>query len=278
MKFIQSLLIGLLLALPCHAAITHVSTGAGGGAVGTTSLSITPPASRAAGNIELVFICNKYPTNGPSAPTDTASSVYTLLGQASGGSGASGADSGNVYITVYYRILTGTESGNITVAIASGNSATGCAVQYNRSAGDSWGIAIATGADGTLGNDWTITYGSDPGITAGDMCVVGNACNGQTGSEDTTLEALACSGVTFGSMAERFDSFTNLGEDCGLFVSQHPADSGTSNAAPTYSATLSAAVSHAGASACVRLREVTEVSGSANSVLGGTKVFGGVIQ
>lgn len=224
----------------------------GTGASGTTSLSLTSPATIAAGDLLLCAVANKYPTNGPSAPTG-----YTLLGQGTGGSGASGIDSGNVYITVYYKVADGTEDGSaVSVTITSGNSARGMILLYTKAAGKDWGLAITNGASGTPGTAWAATGAANPGITTGDFVVCLSAANSDVAAYGTH-SILATSAVMAGAN-ERNDAATGNGDDCAFFAADASCTSGTAIAAPTYTAIATASVANGpcGSTAFVRLREI----------------------
>lgn len=224
---------------------------AGAAAAGSTSLAVPWPASPVAGNLAALTIANKFPTNGPTTPTD-----WTLPsnGQASGGIGVNGTDSGNVYCTVYYFVLLGTESGNLSVTITSGNSAVGRIFQYSKTGG-AWDIAAVNGTDLVADASWAITYGANPGIRQKDMILVASAIN----TDDYTYsgQALTVTGCTLGTETERQDSGTITGSDCALMVSDHVIASGTATAAPTYAATSSgtdSSVRPGGASVLLRIR------------------------
>lgn len=245
-------------------AVSFRSIGAlGAGNVGTTSLSINYPTAGGApqsGDLLLLVVFNKYPTNGPSTP-----SGYNTItnGQASGGEGSAGIDAGTVYVTVFSRIADGTESGAVSVSIPSGNSSAGAVLCYQKGSG-TWDFAATNGSDNS-GNStsWSITGAADPGVTAGDMLIALNAINsdGQTFSS----QAMSQSGITFGTATERVDAGTNQGDDVGGMISDHVVSSGTSSGVPTYTATASASATNRPAGACVilRIRETTGTTGDA---------------
>jgi hypothetical protein len=228
--------------------------GSGVAAVGTTSLAIAYPATPASGDLLVIFICNKYPTNTPSQPSGFTTPANN---QFSGGAGAAGADSGNVYVTTYTRISDGTETGSITVTVTGGNTCIGRMWRLSKAANKIWDIACAGGADNSAGTAWSVTAGSNPGVTAADLVLVASALNGNT--DTATVEAITQTGVTFGTMTEEQDSGTNNGDDCSLWMTSHPVNSGTGSAAPVYTATVggTGSATAAGASLFMRLREVT---------------------
>ena len=232
-------------------AIAYVD--AGTVAAGTTSLSVPYPATVAAGNLLVLAICNKYPTNRPSTPTDwTAPSGN----QYSGGAGSAGADTGTVYITYYVKIATGSETGNVSVTLTSANTCIGRIFRFSKAATATWAYACAGGSDNSAGTAWSVTAGSDPGVTANDLLIIASAMcgNPMTGSG----YGLTQTGVTFGSITERQDSGTNNGDDCSLIVVTVPISSGTGSAAPVFTFTVggTASATAAGASGILRMREL----------------------
>src|ERR1041385_2007993 len=107
-------------------------------ATGTTSLSVAYPTGIVAGDLLVLPISSKYPTNGPVTPTG-----WTLLpdAQASGGHGSSGTNTGNVYMTVFFKVADGTESGNLSVSIPSGNAAMARMYRYTSTGAGAWSVA-----------------------------------------------------------------------------------------------------------------------------------------
>lgn len=229
---------------------------AGAAATGSTSLSVPYPAGLSAGMLLVLAVSNKYPTNGPSTP-----SGFTLLAQVSGGAGSAGADAGQVYSTVYYKVSDGTESGNLTVTLTSSNSAVGRMFAYSKTE-SSWDLAATTDDDTSAGASMSFAFPEDPGVTANDMIVVAMAVNG-TGATFSS-HATTQSGVTFDALTERQDSGTTTGDNCGLVVIDRAVSSGTSSAAPSYTSTANTTFGSypAGAAVFIRLREVAGGGGT----------------
>lgn len=225
----------------------------GGWATGTTSLSVPYPAGIQAGDLLVLAIANKYPANSPTAPTDW---VIPANGQQSGGSGSNGIDTGNVYATIMVKIATGSESGSLTVNIASGDSAVANMVLYRKAADKSWEYVCTNGSDNSAGTSWSVTGAANPGITAGDRMFTCSGIN--TDSYMFSSHALAASGVTFGAVLAD-GSGTNLGQDCFCTLTDHVVSSGTASAAPTFTMSASGTTTNnpAGATVIMRMREVT---------------------
>ncbi len=234
-------------------AIAYEATGAPAVATGTTTLSVAYPTTVAAGNLLILFIANKYPTNGPATPDGwTAPSGN----QYSRGGGTPGVDTGDVYITLFLKIADGTETGNVSVTLTGANTSIGRIFRYSKDASKDWEYVCAGGSDNAAGTSWSVTAGSNPGVTANDMVLVGSGICGNTNT--ATAEAITQTGVTFGTMQERQDSGSNTGDDIAMWMTEHPVSSGTGSAAPVYTATVAGtgSATAAGASLFLRLREV----------------------
>lgn len=248
-------------------AIAFVAAGAA--ATGTTSLSIAFPAGISAGNLLAIAVANKYPANGPATPTDF---IAPSDNQGSGGQGASGGDAGNVYATAFYKVATGSESGSVTVGIASGNSAIGRMFAYSNATG-LWSVACTFGADNTADTSWSVTGGADPGVTTGDVVLAISAINGADGTQQAASQAITQTGITYGAMTERQDSGTSAGDNSHLVVSEHPVTSGTSSDVPVYTFTADTTIganAPAGATVLMRLRES---SAAATSLIWSPEAF-----
>jgi hypothetical protein len=237
-----------------RAAVAFANAGAV--ATGSTALNVPHPTGVVAGDLLVLAIGNKYPTNGPATPAG-----WTLWANAlgSGGVGTPGNDRGPVYSTVFVKVAVGGETGNLAVSIPSGNSAMGRMFRYTKAAAGTWGVAATNGADNTAGTDWSVTGAADPGIAGGDMVVVVSSTNGNA-VRAWVSESVAAAGLTFGTHTERQDSNSGTGNDMTLVVSDHTVTSGCSTAAPvfTMTATVGAPTANTptGASVFLRIREL----------------------
>lgn len=242
-----------------YPAEDSISFGSAGAVVGgTTSLSVPHPTGIQPDDLLVLVIVNKYPTNAPTLPTGW---VALSNNQANGGSGASGIDTGSVYTTIFVKIADGTESGNLAVTITSGNAARGRMFRYAKSKGMKWDLACAQGADNTAGTDWSVTGGSDPGMQAGDVVLVGSGTN--TDAYSYKNQKITQTGVEYDpGVIEREDSGGSNGDDLALVVSEHRILSGTSSAAPIFTMTSqnTAANRPAGGSVFLRIRQVATPS------------------
>lgn len=220
-------------------------------ASGSTSLSVAYPAGLSSGDLLLLCVVNKYPVNGPSTP-----SGWTLVAQKSGGVGASGADSGSVYSTVFSKVADGTESGSLSVTITSGNSSLGRMLCYSNATGG-WDIANTTDDDTVASTSLSFTFPANPGVTAGDFVVA--ACGANGTSATYSSPSFTQTGITFGTPTQRNGSGTTTGDNCDCIIYDVSVNSGTASAAPVFVATANTTFGNypAGASVFVRLREAS---------------------
>lgn len=229
-------------------AISYINRGST--ASGTTSLSIPLPASRVNGRLMVLAIGNKHPPNGPvGTPTGWTAPANN---QASGGAGANGVDSGPLYVTIFTRIIDGTESGNVSVTITGGNVSTGWIMQFAKTTGE-WDVACAIGAQNTAAENVDIVGGSDPGTAAGDMMLFSWAVSTDGGAAVLGEEMyISQPGITFGAITGDTDSNT-AGNDMRFILSYATATAGTSSGVPSGGSVFTVATS--GAGVFVRLRE-----------------------
>lgn len=219
---------------------------------GTTSLSVAYPGSISAGNMLLLVIVNKYPTNGPSTP----SGGWALLAQKEGGSGSPGADSGNVYTTVYWKEADGTETGNVSVTITGGNSARGAILNFSKTTG-TWALAASGGAVNTPTTSWSATTDAGIDLAPGDVLFAATGCYSDA-IAGFGSHAFSASGVTFGTVSEHYEGATGSGDDIRTVGASGSVSSGSGSGAVTYTASLSN--NQAGSTVVVRLREATSVA------------------
>lgn len=226
--------------------------GSGGSAAGgTTSITQAFPATVNAGDGLLLAVTGKYPANLPSVPTG-----FTLLGTYSGGAGSSGSQSGQTYAQWYWKIAAGTEGGtNLTITITGGNVAKSTMIRYLKDAGATWSTPlIAGGSKNTAGTAYSVTADVVMRMLPGDLLVAVTAINSSTPT--WSAELAVASGATFGTMTERTESNSALGDQMSFFVSEHPVTGGPATGLITYTATGSSTLANepAGASIFVVLR------------------------
>jgi len=153
-----------------------ISFGAlGAVAHGTTSLSVPHPSGIAAGHLLALAIVNKYPTNAPSTPAG-----WTAGPRSTGGTTPNGSDQGQLYISWFYKVATGSEAGNLAVTITGGNTSSGRMYRFANATGtwDVAGCTMTNTVNYAAGSTAVNCLGdSDPGIAAGDMVLTNFGCN-----------------------------------------------------------------------------------------------------
>lgn len=242
-------------------AITFQSAG--------TPSAVTPsptpsyPTSIAAGDLLWLLVVNKYPTNGPSTP-----SGWTFYAQTSGGQGSSGADSGNVYVTLYYRIADGTETGTFTVTITGANSSRAQVTRWSKGAGETWGLSSPSTATFAAGTAVSFTGSIDPGAATGDQIAVFGGAN--TNAFSLSSPKLTLPGTVIGDPGGPFQESAGAnGDHIRIWGSQHGVTSGVSSGAPAFTATYSGTSgnSPAGAAIIVRMSVRGAIASSTGKLL-----------
>ncbi len=212
-----------------------------------------------------LHVVNKYDPNVPDEPLlEPPANIWFNTAQVSGGAGASGADSGVIVNTLFTRILDGSETGTANVPITSANSSiarmlTFRCLRAQRSAGDesipgTWSLAAASGARNLADATFVVTFGSDPGIQRGDLCIVfaGYNRDGQGTPAPAMRTTLVVPGCDMSYGIVRTNNASTTGDDCGYSITQFHCLYGTSSGAAVYTATMSGAP--AGAAVLLRLR------------------------
>jgi hypothetical protein len=229
---------------------------------GGTSVAPAYPSGIQAGDALILFVHQKPSTaNGG---TVTTPSGWTLLGSLTGAGGYSstlGADTGNTNVFVYYKTtVSGSETGTQSVTVGTNGV---CSAQIHRispnSSGSTWSYAMATGSRTTGSASTSITFGTDPGVAAKDLCVCYFGIpTDVTVPNQFSAEAFSQTGITWGTVTEANEPVTATGNDLGGVVCYAQAVSGTSSAAPVFSTTAGGTVTNVrGPAAFVRVREVS---------------------
>lgn len=237
-------------------AITYQSAGAVGlNTSGTSTFTCAYPASIVL-NDYLVLIVGVKPSTANTGGTISTPALWTLVTSLlyGGGYGASqGTNTGNSSIYGFVHVASGTETGSLTVTDSSIDNAWG---QIHRLSHTGTGWAAATGATGSdiTAGDVSITFGSDPGMTAGDYVIAAMCASSNLAT--FSAEALSATGVTFGTVTEVSEPKVTVGNRSGGFIVQAPVSSGTSSAAPVLTATTGGTTTDArGPGIIIRIRE-----------------------
>ncbi len=228
-------------------AISYV--GAGATAAGTTGINIPYPTGLIAGDMLIIMVANKYPNNGPATPAG-----WTQVGQHSAGSGVAGADSGSCYVTIICKESDGTETGNRSVTVASGNSSIGKMIAIRKPADGVWApLAISTSSITTPATNSTTQFSGLP-VIINDFLLAVYAVNsdGQTFSGYT----LIATGASFGAITEIADDGSAGGDDAKLVAAYLLVSEGSSNGPVNFGITANTTLTNApaGPLALVRAR------------------------
>ena len=200
---------------------------------GTTSIGLTPPASTAAGDLDLIWIANK---NSSVTPTNPAGG-WTLLGQQAVGTGADGAGTGLIMLSVWSRILAGAATGT-TVTITGANCAMGGGMVYRKAGGDpAWGPTISFGSDTSSGTGFSATVSSNLLVAVGDYLLSVGCFTAQTTlpGRNMTIPGVTntLTGINSGGTAN--------GNDMFVWTDHTVSTAGTQSAASTTTGTAGVA-------------------------------------
>jgi hypothetical protein len=240
-------------------AITFQSASAVGVSAlgGDATFNVAYPASIAAGDL-LVLIVARKPSVANSGDTPDISGWTSLGAEFLGGGYGSTltTDAGNTGIKAFSRVADGSETGNLTIDITTTSVAWGIMFRLSNATGV-WGVAAATGQD-TAAGSVSISFSSDPGVTAGDYILGAMSIpTDVTTPAQFSASALTQTGVTFGTVTEVAEPDTATGSDMGGVVFRAPVTAGTSSAAPVYTATAGGTTTNVrGPGIFIRVREL----------------------
>jgi len=231
---------------PPTPAVTFNSIGAG--ANGGTSVSPTYPASIAAGDLLVLTVTS----GGATSPTPSTPAGWTSQGSYVTTDGTYGIDTGPRRVTVFTKVAAGGETGTLAVTITGGDSCRGSIMRVTKGqASYTWGIAATGGNYSAAGTAVSVTGGAI-GFAPGDLVIVSNGQRVDTATQ--SAQALAASGITFGTLTNRTSTAVTTGNDHRHVIDSRPVTAGTASVAPTWSYTASAACS--AAIHFLRIREV----------------------
>jgi hypothetical protein len=220
----------------------------------TGNPAATYPASITRGDLLILLVGTKPDTSASTRPVGD----FVYLGAYAGGGGTTGADTGPTLIEVFWKIATGAETGTQTVT-NTGNSVSWVQMYRFTNSTKFWSLAIAGGTDSTTGTAWSVTCDVNPGITSGDMILVGSCTPTDIAvGAQFTAESVSATGATLGSMVEVSEPQSSSGNDIGGFVFYMSCSAGTSSAAPVITATAGSTTTNVrGPSALIRIREAS---------------------
>lgn len=223
---------------------------------GTTTYDV-PYVGVAAGSLAILSVIVRPSTN---VPTILADDGWTLIVNVTGGAG-SGVDSGLTRMCKWYKVLDGTETGNVTVSNVggSGNMVHGVMDVYTKT-GARWGVTqnYASGDVTNAANFSGTTATLGTALAAGDLVHVGFALNTDATS-GITVQVASQSGTTFSARSARSRLGSSDGEDGTIYtydctVTTASPGTGALTVGATYAATSS------GAGAVTVLREISSIN------------------
>ena len=233
------------------------------GALASHADTITPalPGGVAAGQLAVLTVVSGHPDESiPTVP-----SGWSRAGTVSGGGGAFGAGTGPRRVTVFVRVLTGSEAAP-TTRIPSGGTGShiaGRVATLSRSAGTGWRWSLSAGEDTSADTTFSAAGATAVPWAVGDFIVLGYGLRSSTPT--MSAEGITASGITFGTVTERADDAVATGHTARLGLATGSVSAGSGTQAPTVTATLSA--SHTGVGGVLRIREATStISVSQQSV------------
>lgn len=228
-------------------AIAHRATGTAVFSAATMAPAI--PAAQTVGDMMLLLVGGK--------PYNASLSVegWTFLGMFTDGSTGAGVDTGSMFVTAWFKeCLNDVET---DPSIVEGGTAWdvvgGLVMVFSKATTEQWEVpVIVGGGDATAGTGFSVTAGSNPGITAGDACVSFAAFRSDAATPCSShLVATATSATFTNTHDPGTDPESTTGGDMGMCVNRATL-TGTASAAPVMAATLAA--SHTGSAAFIRLR------------------------
>lgn len=224
-----------------------------------TSITLTYPAGLVVNEILVLVIGMKPSTANSGSVTTPAGWTPVPNGSQTGAGGYGttlGADTGNTNVFSFYRVVTGTLTGNFTVTIAASNVAWANMVEFRNDSG-SWEVAGATGQDTAAGNVSIVTSPT-LALRPGDELIGAMVIPSDvTTPAQFSAQAFTATGVTFGAITELAEPDSTTGNDIGGFLCYGEVTANTVTAAVTLSATAGGTTTNVrGPGLVVRLREV----------------------
>lgn len=226
------------------------------GATGTAVFgqnSITPTLPSASITNMMLLLCGGKPYNR-GIGANPAGQGWTSLGTFSDGTTAAGVDVGSMIVEAWYKEHTGSESNpTITEGSPTYDVMGALVMVFTKAANETWDTPVMVGGgDATAGTGFSVTAGSNPGITAGDHCISFAAFRSDAATPCSSHLVATATGATFSNTHDpATDPESTTGGDMGMCVNRATV-TGTASAAPVIAATLGA--SHTGSAAFIRLR------------------------
>jgi hypothetical protein len=232
--------------------IAFIAAGAAGS--GTTSCLVPFPATVLEGYGLIMKIGTKLQTPIVSTP-----SGWRRIKETIAYSGSNGSDQGAIRQTLFWREADGTETGNVTVTIAGGNSAHGIIYAFEKDPRAEWNISVYQGHHNVPNlTAYSATSYEYPVSVTGDLFFVIHAIN--TDTYAWSGQAIAHSGATFTTVFQEISELsTPQGNDqdhiSSLFKVTSGAGSGPLTATATSSGSSASPANPLGVTNFIRLRQ-----------------------
>jgi hypothetical protein len=226
----------------------------GGNDTGVGGVAIPFPASITVGQLLVLWAGYKPETTTTDLPTDSTGNPWTLVFEATGGTGSFGIDTGPTKVACFVKVATGSETGNVTLTCSNsvGQAFGGAVHRFTKDPALAWDVSVFTnGADTTNDTAYSATGGSIT-LATGDWLYAAAVMCGDIGGGGAT-DTLTMPGVTFSGLTARIGNTTNLGNDVGIRAATASVTTGAT-AAPTFGFTAVGNIS--GVCGFLRLREV----------------------
>jgi hypothetical protein len=194
-------------------------------------------------------------TSSPGDSTPPAPAGYALQGSYSGGTGSYALNSGTRRVSVFARIIDGSETTSQSYNQAGFEGSIIASYHIPKQAGVALSFAIAGGADNTAGTGWSVTTGNLD-VAAGDFVFAFSAYDHSSLTAGTESATFTLAGTTIGDVLPNGWIASGSTPNIALAAAAARVSSGAANAACTYAMTMSSTSgsSPAGATAVLRIR------------------------
>lgn len=200
------------------------------------NIGFTLPSGTQSGDLLLAFYGGKPFGTIPNAPVSGVS--YSSTSATNNGTTATGAGSGSVYASIWYKIHTGTEGNPSSTVGAQYTPAMSAMIAMRSTISSSWGIESTTATDATnTGTSYSATAATTLRFSPNDWIVVSYVHNDDS-STDTTF-GISIPGCTVDSITQRLTGTleTATGDDGRMYVVTARIVSGIATGAATVSCT-----------------------------------------
>lgn len=198
---------------------------------------VTPamPVAQEVGDL-CVFIASGKPYN---LGWSVGSAGWNALGRGESGTTAAGIDLGSMVAQGWYNIADADPetAPTLTEGSPTFNVIGGWLIVFSKDASETWETPVLVfGLWETDNVNVSVTFASDPGVTAGDLILCFIGANTDAFGPVLTILTPAQTGVTFGTTTSQENSETATGGDMAFHATTTPVNSGTGSAAPTATA------------------------------------------